>query len=214
MQAMEPEAFSAGAASDGEAAAVGPEDEKRASTYSLLGTLLARPPGAEVLAVLRGIDAGEHAEGDMGPTWDMLRLAASYATVEGLDDEYHDLFIGISRGELVPYGSWYLTGFMMDRPLAYLRRDLQQLGIERQAGVAEPEDHASALCEAMAVIISSAPELDAGAQREFFQQHVAPWMGLFFKDLQQARAANFYRAVGRLGEQFIDFERRYLAMLG
>ncbi|MEJ2344554.1 MAG: molecular chaperone TorD family protein [Gammaproteobacteria bacterium] len=211
---MEPEAFSADAASEDEAAPVGPEDEKRASTYGLLGALLARPPGAEVLEALRGIEAGGQAEGDMAPTWDMLRLAAGYATTEGLDDEYHELFIGISRGELVPYGSWYLTGFMMDRPLAYLRRDLQQLGIERQAGVAEPEDHASALCEAMAVIISSAPELDAGAQREFFQQHVAPWMGLFFKDLQQARAANFYRAVGRLGEQFIEFERRYLAMSG
>lgn len=197
---------------DNDTAAPDRQDQVRANTYSLLAALLAAPPMQPMLDMLRRIDAADDTR--FGASWDMLQLAARYASVEALDDEYHDLFIGISRGEIVPYGSWYLTGFMMDRSLAYLRRDLDRLGIERQQDVCEPEDHAAALCESMAVVISSPEELGLDTQRRFFEQHMAPWMAIFFRDLQAAKSANFYRAVGRLGEQFVNLEKQYLTMLG
>jgi TorA maturation chaperone TorD len=187
------------------------EDAMRASTYSLLGTLFVRPPPLDVLEVLKGISAPA-GDKDIVAAWHTLKLAGERATVEALNDEFHELFIGIGRGELVPYGSWYLVGMMMDRPLAVLRQDLAQLGFERQPGVCEPEDHVAALCETMSLIISS-DDVSFETQRNFFQDHVGSWMGRFYKDLQHARSARFYRAVGQLGEQFLEIEKQYLAML-
>lgn len=195
--------------------AASPEDALRANVYSLLAALLVGPPSAELRDRLAGIERVEGSDtgAAMASAWETLRLAAERAqSLEALDDEYHALFIGVGRGELVPYGSWYLTGFLMDRPLAVLRRDLAQLGLERQAEVSEPEDHVAALCETMAIIIQS-EDVSAAAQSRFFEDHVSPWMGIFFRDLQQARSARFYRAVGQLGEQFIELEKQYLSML-
>lgn len=189
------------------------DDELRASTYSLLAALLAAPPREPLLDLLKSITPAQgRAGGGLETAWEVLRLAGERATVEALDDEYHDLFIGIGRGELVPYGSWYMTGFLMDKPLAVLRRDLAELGFERQEDVKEPEDHAAALLETMGLMIASG-ETTIDTQRRFFQSHVGPWMKTFFLDMQKAEKARFYRAVGQLGEQFIDFETKYLTML-
>jgi TorA maturation chaperone TorD len=194
-------------------AAVLQEDELRANTYGLLGNLLARVPGPEILARLKTIDV---AEGDqdngMAAAWKMLAMSAERTSQEAVDDEYHALFIGIGRGELVPYGSWYLTGFLMERPLAQLRQDLKMLGFERQEDVREPEDHAGALLEIMCMMILD-PSISAHEQKRFFSSHLEPWMGKFFEDLQNARSASFYSAVGVLGSQFMEVEKQYLAML-
>ncbi len=188
-------------------------DELRANTYALLGAMLARPPTRELLDLLGEIEAPRDNGLTLSPAWEVLRLAGERARVDAVEDEYQDLFIGLGRGELVPYGSWYLTGFMMDRPLALLRADLTALGVERRAGVHEPEDHAAALCETMSFIVSSPEEISLDTQRAFFANHLASWMGTFFTDLQAAKSARFYRAVGQFGEQFIAFEKQYLNML-
>ena len=190
------------------------EDQIRANTYRLLGTLMAKPPAQDIVDLLRQIEVDE-AEQDsaMAVAWKTLSLAASRTTVDALDDEYHALFIGVGRGEVVPYGSWYLTGFMMERPLAQLRQDLKRFGLERAEETKEPEDHAGALCETMSLLIESPKAISPHVQKGFFDDHVSPWMGKFFEDLQKAEAANFYSAVGALGEQFIAVDRQYLDML-
>ena len=133
------------------------ENRVRASTYALLAAILAAPPKRELLEQVAAIDAsGSEPDSRFGPAWRSLREAALAAAPEALDDEYHALFIGLGRGELVPYGSWYITGFMMDKPLAALRRDLVQLGFERSGKVSETEDHACALLEVMAMLIAEA----------------------------------------------------------
>ena len=202
------------------------EDEQiRAGTYSLLAALLRSAPDQALLQRLQAIEAGpaETATDSIAGAWAALKQAADRvdgeARDEGLDkslerlnDEYHELFIGLGRGELVPYGSWYLTGFLMEKPLSDLRQDLATLGIERQDGVREPEDHIAALCEVMALLISD-PDVPFGVQRKFFETHLGPWVETFFLDLEQARAARFYRAVAHLGKNYINLEKRYLAML-
>lgn len=188
-----------------------PEEQLRANVYSLLARLLAAAPDEDVLARLQQIDAETHAQG-MAGAWHMLKLAAANSTVDALDDEYHALFIGVGRGELVPFGSWYMTGFLMDKPLTYLRQDLSEFGIDRQDGVKEPEDHAAALCETMALIIGHADEIDFARQQAFYRNHLQPWMRLFFEDLEKAQSATFYKAVARLGKEMMDFESQYLAM--
>lgn len=190
-----------------------PDDAIRADVYRLLGALLARTPTPEVLGLLRQIPAPEDGEsGEMAAAWETLRLAGERAEVEALDDEYHDLFIGVGHGEVIPYASWYLTGLLMDQPLVYLRRDLSRLGFERRDEVKEPEDHAAALLETMGLIIASADEISFDAQARFFHDHVATWMELFFRDLQKAETARFYRAVGEFGERFLKLEKQYLTM--
>ena len=185
-------------------------DSVRANAYGLLGTLLAGPPRQEIFDLLAGIDPPS---GDgLGTAWRELMRAAKRADVEAVDDEYHDLFIGVGRGELIPYGSWYRTGFVMDRPLAVLRSDLSALGFERRDEVREPEDHAAALLETMALIVA-APEHGIDVQRRFFDRHVATWMRTFFADLRTADSARFYRAVGQLGEHFMGFEKQYLSIV-
>lgn len=188
------------------------EDGVRARTYALLGNLLARAPDAAMLDLLRGIEAAKGDGKDMAAAWATLRLAAEQAHAEGVAEEYFNLFIGIGRGELVPYGSWYLTGFLLEQPLALLRNDLAALGFERQAGVHEPEDHAAALCEVMSLLIDGSDEGGLTVQRTFFQRHLAPWMGRFFADLQRAEGARFYRAVGLVGERFLEIESQYLVL--
>ena len=178
-------------------------DAARAQEYALLSVLLARAPDAGLLARLAALrcDASP-----LGLAHAGLAEAASRAKVERVEREYFDLFIGLGRGELLPYGSYYLSGFLHERPLARRRAELGKLGIERSVGQAEPEDHAAILCEIMAGLASRRFEAPAGAEGELFEHHLAPWIGRFFVDLERAEAADFYRHVGTVGRVFMAIE--------
>ena len=188
-----------------------PGEQARADVYRLLGALLAAPPDVALLDLLRDIRPAEDAgDAAMTAAWQGLRAAAAAADQDRLKDEYFNLFIGLGRGELVPYASFYMHGFLMEKVLASLREELAGLGIERQADVAEPEDHAAAVCEVMAMIIS-----EHGLhfkQLAFFEAYVASWAGRFFADLGEAKSADFYRAVAQLGQQFLAMEQRYFSL--
>ncbi len=189
----------------------GLEEPPRADAWTLLGRLLAAPPDEEVLELLASTAATTPA-GDnlLAAAWDMLAKAAARTSPAEVEEEYQDLFIGVGRGELMPYGSWYLTGFLMEQPLARLRGELAMLGFARRDGVCEPEDHAAALCDVMAMISTGDDAAPVEVQSGFFSRHIAPWMGRFFRDMQQAPSARFYRAVGQLGEQYVALEGQHL----
>jgi TorA maturation chaperone TorD len=181
----------------------------RAQEYALLSVLLARAPDAALLGRLGQLPGDAS---PLGLAHVALADAASNSNVERVEREYFNLFIGLGRGELLPYGSYYLTGFLHERPLARLRADLSKLGIERAAGQAEPEDHAAILCETMAGLASRRFPAPAGADRELFEQHLAPWIGRFFADLERAEAADFYRRIGTLGRVFMEIETEAFAL--
>ena len=179
-------------------------DLVRAGVYTLLAQLLAKPPTAALLGEVARLEAAGSA---LGQTVGELAALARVSPPQAVEREYNALFIGVDRGELVPYASFYLTGFLSDRPLARLRQDMAALGVERQPGVPEPEDHVAAICETMAGLITGqfgGPD-DAARQR-FFDRHLAPWAGRFFADLERARAARFYRPVGTIGRVFLEIE--------
>jgi TorA maturation chaperone TorD len=184
-------------------------DAARAREYALLATLLARSPEQSLLDRLAGL------RGDASPiglAHAGLSEAADRTTASQVEREYFDLFIGLGRGELLPYGSYYLTGFLHERPLARLRDSLAQWGIERVAGQSEPEDHAAILCEIMAGLANGGLGAPAEAERALFAQHLSPWIGRFFVDLEQAKAAQFYSRVGTLGRVFFDIETGAFAL--
>ncbi len=189
---------------------VSPEDQVRASLYGLLAALLRDVPGATFLEQVRALDPAQGRDG-FALAWEGLRLAAAQVTAAEADDEYHRLFIGLGRGELVPYGSWYQTGFLMELPLGELRRDLAALGFQRQSGVHEPEDHVAALCEVMSELALD-PEVPLERQVAFYRAHVGPWIGRFCRDLESVPGAPLYGAVGRLASAFFGLEGRYLEM--
>ncbi len=186
------------------------EQQYRAGAYGVLASLLALPPDQARLDWVSGFAPIDQPGDAMALAMSMLGLAAKSCRPETIEDEYHALFIGLGRGELVPYGSWYLTGFLMERPLGRLRSDLAMLGFQRDPQVHEPEDHVAALCEVMQLLITD--ELPHERQAAFFNTHMADWFKRFFVDLSEARSAVFYRAVGRFGIAFMEMEQRYLAM--
>lgn len=185
------------------------ENRLRTNLYSLLATLLVRPPDEATLRLLADIKTDGKTDGTLAQCWRELQAEASCRTPGGLDEEFHRLFIGLGRGEVIPYGSWYLSGRLMDKPLARLRGDLAKLGVERRPENRETEDHAAALCETMALISGPDAPISRERQRQFYRNHLASWMPCFFGDLQAAPSARFYRAVGRTGEAFMALETVY-----
>ncbi|MEO1207834.1 MAG: molecular chaperone TorD family protein [Pseudomonadota bacterium] len=185
-------------------------DGERASLYILLAALLAEEPCHDTLATVEVISAPDT---ELGRALNELAGLASETDLETLTDAYFELFVGVGRGLLVPYGSYYLTGFLNEKPLARLRTDMARLGIERDPDLKEPEDHIATVLEIMAGLLSGAlpvPETttqDAEAQR-FFEVHIAPWAEVFFKDLAATTAHPLYTAVGRVGLTFITIEEK------
>ena len=147
------------------------DQARRAGFYSLLAALLRDAPAQQVLDYCTQLDTGDQRT-ELGTALNALVLAARHSTIESLRDEFHTLFIGLGRGELVPYGSWYQTGFLMERPLGQLRMDLAKLGFERSEEVHEPEDHVAALFEVMALLIGDEQPLEQ--QYQFYETHIVP----------------------------------------
>ncbi len=188
------------------------EDAYRAHVYALLASLLRAPPSRESLDVVAGIEGDD--ETDLGRCLRTLGVTAAKTTLAQASDEYHILFIGLTRGELLPYASYYLTGFLHEKPLARLRGDMAKLGIERSEGIKEPEDHIAAVCEMMRGMITGefgAP-VDLARQQEFFDAHLGSWAPKFFQDLEAAKAASLYMPVGTIGRLFMAVERQAFAM--
>jgi TorA maturation chaperone TorD len=188
---------------------LGDVDLMRPRAYALLGSLLQRAPDADL--VLRVAQLGGDAS-PLGLALIEIAATAHEASVEGVEREFFDLFIGIGRGEIVQYASFYLTGFLHERQLARLRNDLSRLGIGPADGVAEPEDHAGIVCETMAGLASGELPGPAGSDRLIFEKHMAPWIGRFFADIEAASAARFYRHVGTFGRLFQQIESEAFAL--
>jgi TorA maturation chaperone TorD len=191
--------------------AIAPEELLRAQLYRLLARFLSAPPSQADL------DAAAALSGDDSP---LGQAVSAFARIAGRThpaqaaDEFHVLFIGLGRGELVPYGSYYLTGFLQEKPLAKLRQDMARLSIARGTEVSEPEDHIASLAEIMAGLIEGAygPPLSLAEQERFYRTHIGCWAPYFFRDLAAARASVLYSALGSVGSAFLEIEDHAFAL--
>jgi TorA maturation chaperone TorD len=184
-------------------------DAARGQEYALISALLARPPDADLLHRLARLPGDPS---PLGRAHGELAQAAGRTPAAAIEREYFDLFVGLGRGELLPYASFYLTGFLHGNPLARLRRDLAGLGLQRSPDFAEPEDHAAILCELMSGLARRQWPAPPGAERGLFEAHLVPWIGRFFADLERADAARFYRSVGALGRVYMEIEAEAFAL--
>jgi TorA maturation chaperone TorD len=190
---------------------VSEEEFLRARFYGLLATLLVAPPPGDLLGRLAALEADST---PLGTALAHLAAAAS-AAESSVADEFSALFVGMTGGELSPYASWYLTGFLHEKPLAELRADMARLGIEPSPGTSEPEDHAASLLEMMQGLITGlfGDPLPLPAQKAFFEAHLGNWMPRFFADLETAPSARFYRAVAEAGRAFLEIEAQAFVMV-
>ena len=188
----------------------GPFANIRTDGYVLLASLLALPPSEELRNILQNLEWDETVPDELNQTLSALRQAGHDYSLAAMKEEFDRLFVGLGCGETIPYASWYRGKMIQSLPLVPLRSDLIRLGIVRRSDNHEPEDHAAALCEVMAIISRKAKGWNYMTQADFFQQHIASWMGNFFGDLRSARSAGFYRTVGLFGLHFLEFEGRYL----
>ena len=193
--------------------AIHEEDKLRAELYDFLAALLAAPPTRPLLdhyGKLEGDDTG------LGQAFQVLAKMARSTSEHAADREFANLFIGVGRGELLPYASFYMTGFLNEKPLAILRKDMARLSISRAPNVYEPEDNIASLCEMMAGLILGrfGDPATLEEQKAFFNTHIAPWAAHFFTDLEGAKGSVLYAPVGTIGRTFIGIEKEAFRLSG
>jgi TorA maturation chaperone TorD len=192
-------------------AEVSQEDRLRADLYNYIGLMLSAPPDQMLLeqtAALKGDETplGEAIQG--------LARVAKVSRTKTVQSEFNALFIGLGRGELLPYASYYLTGFLNEKPLANLRDTMATFGMARAPDNFEPEDNIASLMEMMAGLIVGrfGSVASVEGQKQFFNSHVGTWAVHYFTDLQAAKSSVLYASVGAEGSALMDIEREAFRM--
>ncbi|WP_209504174.1 MULTISPECIES: molecular chaperone TorD family protein [unclassified Ruegeria] len=197
--------------SDAHTLDVSAEDRLRADFYNFLGLLLAGPPDQMLLDQMAGLVGDDT---DLGKAVQSMARVAKVTKPAAAEREFNALFIGLGRGELLPYASFYLTGFLNEKPLAQLRNDMAVRGITRAQNVFEPEDNIASLMEMMAGMIvgrfGGPASLDD--QKAFWSKHIGPWATHFYSDLEAAENSVLYASVGTAGRVFMEIEREAFRM--
>ena len=199
---------------DKEISAVPFEDLQRANVYALIARSLAGPMDSETLDFFRSLK-GHEGSTELGKSIAALGLLAVKTHKKQSEEEFTELFYGVGAGgELTPYASYYLTGLLYDKPLAELRRDMENLGIAPDDDNKEPEDHIASLCEIMHGLIlgSFGVSVSLRDQKNFFLKHINPWASHFFNDLEGAKAATLYMPIGSIGKIFMKIEKEGFEM--
>jgi len=192
-------------------AEVSDEDRLRADLYNYLGLMLAGPPDQLLLdqtAALSGDDT------ELGQAINGLARVAKISKPKAVQSEYNALFIGLGRGELLPFASYYLTGFLNEKPLANLRATMADFGMTRADDVFEPEDNIASLMEMMAGMIVGrfGRAATVAEQQTFFNAHISTWASHYFTDLQSAKSSILYASIGAVGLAFMDIEKEAFRM--
>lgn len=193
---------------------VDPQDRIRADYYGLLGHLFFAPPDAGLLGALA--QSGELDGGTpLSDAWNALRHAARASTAEAVRVEYDEAFLGVGKPAVMLYASFYLSGFLNEKPLAELRSQLTELGLARRAALGEPEDHFAGLADVMRQLIldecRTADWRDA-AQAQFFSRFIEPCYGRLCDAVDGVAGATFYRSLGGFARAFLDVEKTFFSI--
>jgi TorA maturation chaperone TorD len=190
------------------AAAVLREDRARADFYALISRLFYAGPDAGLLAGIAGADkiAGEAENVFLAQAWKSLISAAAAMDAEAAQEEYDSVFVGTGKAEITPYASHYLAESMKENVLVRLRAELAAMGLERDRGAAEYEDHFAGLCEVMRYLIFFASDVAVQKQKTFFMRYLVPCYASFCGAVTVSPNTNFYKHVARFAKAFLDVE--------
>lgn len=195
---------------------IAPEDEARANIYALMSRLFIAPPTVALLEAIGTAELWDAADSNpLAAAWNRLVMASGAMDVDAAAQEYTDLFVGVGKSAVNPHGSHWITGFMMEKPLAELRTTLAQLGLAREPGVSMLEDHLAAVFETMRILIAGRGDrqpVSAAAQQTFFTAYIAPWVFTCCGAIEQCPVANYYQRVAEFSSLYLAVERDSLAM--
>ena len=192
------------------------EETARAEIYGLLAALYYAAPSAELLGNLTLAVTEAPAPGAvLERSWADLVAAARANSLAQIGREYDDLFGGMGKPEVYLFGSHYLSGFLNEKPLAALRTDIAALGLARDESMSETEDHVAYLCEVMRYLIAGDDVAVANLtrQREFFAQHLQPWLTEMCSAIERHPKAQFYAALATFTQVFVGVESQGFDML-
>jgi TorA maturation chaperone TorD len=192
------------------------EEMARAELYGLLATLYYAPPAPEWMAQMRVAATEAPTRGGfLEEPWRALVGAARETSDAAIAAEYTTLFGGVGKPEVYLFGSFYLSGFLNEKPLAALRTDLAALGLARDDAMSETEDHVAYLLEVMRYLIAGDDVAVSNLTRQqaFFSTHLQPWVLRLCDALQAHPQARFYAAVAGLTRAFVAVEAQGFDML-
>ncbi|GHC92777.1 hypothetical protein GCM10007320_43160 [Pseudorhodoferax aquiterrae] len=185
------------------------EEIARAELYGLLARLWLAPPDAALLAQFRlAVTEAPEPGSFLEAPWQSLVAQMRAATPASAQDEFAALFQGVGKPEVFPYASFFLAGFVNEKPLARLREDLAALGLTRDAAQFETEDHVSYVLEVMRYLIAGegVAQGNLAQQRDFFRAHVQPWIAPLCEAVEAQPAAQLWRAIAAMTLAFVDVE--------
>jgi TorA maturation chaperone TorD len=192
------------------------EETARAEIYGLLSTLYYAAPTPELLAQLRvavteAPDSGSFLEAP----WSAVIAASRELTDAQIAGEWNSMFGGVGKPEVYLFGSFYLSGFLNEKPLARLRETLIQYGLERDGAMYETEDHIAYVCEVMRYLIAGDDVTVSNLtnQKSFFGDHLQPWVGSMCDTLVANPRAKFYAALAEFTRSFMSVESQGFDLL-
>jgi TorA maturation chaperone TorD len=184
---------------------VAPEDLARANFYGLISRLFYSAPDQQLISELRGAPPMQ-GDGALAAAWRELVGLCTSSFPMALENEHTGLFIGTGKAEVTPYLSAYVMRHSSDTPLVELRGQLTSWGISRRDGVAEYEDHVSAVLETMRFAIA-VQQRSEEEQKAFFERFIYRGATAFCNAVTASPNARFYAAVARFTQAFLDIER-------
>jgi TorA maturation chaperone TorD len=192
------------------------EETARAEVYGLLSQLFYAPPTPDLLAAVRvAVTEAPAAGGFLEEPWRaVVGMARSMGDAE-IAAEHDALFGGVGKPEVYLFGSHYLTGFLNERPVARLRDDLAELGLARDDGMSETEDHVAYLCEVMRYLIAGDDVAVANLTRQsaFYAAHLQPWVQQMCEAIAAHPRARFYAALAGFAQAFFSVEQQGFDLL-
>ena len=191
---------------------IAPEDQARADYYALLASLFYRAPDARLL---QAIAIAEPPVGVLAQSWGRLAEASNVVPEDALVEEYNAVFVGVGKPPVMLYGSFYMAGFMMEKPLAALRQNLAEMGFVRSNEARESEDHLAAICDVMRAMILGDIDTKPRSieiQRAFFLTHVKPWIFDCTRAISAYHESNFYQHVAAFAQAFFEVEGEAIEM--
>lgn len=192
------------------------EETARAEVYGLLAALYYAPPSAELLAQLRvAVTEAPAAGGFLEEPWRQFVGTVRELSDEQVAAEYDALFGGVGKPEVYLFGSYYLSGFLNEKPLAALRGDLATLGLARDETMPETEDHFACVCEVMRYLIAGddVEVANLTQQQKFFSAHVQPWASQMCEAVIAHPKARFYAALAGFTAAFVSVEAQGFDLL-
>ena len=192
------------------------EELARAELYGLLARLWMAAPDEALLEQFRvAVTQAPQQGAFLEVPWAALVAAMRATTPQEAAREYDALFLGVGKPEVFLYGSYYLAGFLNERPLAVLRDDLAALGLARDEQRGETEDHIAAVCEVMRYLIAGddVAVCNLERQRRFFRAHLQPWGEKLCDAVNAHPRAQLYAVLADFTRAFLQVETQGFDLL-